>query len=819
MNCKKFILILISLVIFSFLLGSSIPTIKAVTTEEIQSLIQKLQAQIIQLQMQLAQLQEQPAIWCHTFNTNLYYGSKGEEVVALHLALDKEGITYGDDANDTYGEGTSSAIVEFQEKHSDILALLKLKHGTGNFGFTTKKRMNALYGCATESATTPAQAPISVPATQIPTPSTPIPATLKPGTSPSAVGTSIHRFKPIDPSRCTGTIETSCTLEPANIVKVSVYNEKGGFIDTRENNNSGMAGFLNLPYGNYTVVIDAEGFEYYKASFTVCATCEETTTILLKKKTSTSSIIPSITVLDPNGGNKYLKGSTYTTTWSTVGVNTVYIKLRKGNDIYPGPEGMISDVILNRGSYQWTVPTTLPDGDDYWFVVLDGTYGGPMDYSDAPFSIVTSPTTQIVSGTGFHRFELLDSSACPGCVVGTTCTPCPPKSQYTIYNAKIIVYDEKGRYIDTKDTRNGMATFENLSYGNYVATFSASGFEYDKLTFTVGTNFGTDSTVNMRKTSTTTPTTPTTSPITVVFPNGGESLQIGDVYGVQWKNPGSIKGIFLELYKSGAFLSGLGGLSQTFGAPTSFRWDTIGTANLVIGSDFKIRVRSDTDPTIYDESDNYFSISNPFPSPASCSDLLANSSTNYYFELCKKGGYDRICFNKYYSTYQGCGKSSQYDGCTVSNANAAQNILCDTTVSNPSITVLGPKGGETYKKGEDILIQWKNSGMAAADTELSQTVQLVKADANKTFVLNLGYTTGYEDTKNIKWTVNAEPGQYYIRVYNTGPSGYAGTSGYSYLPITIVSNATSFINAENQLADISKAFLRILEEVKNLLKR
>ncbi len=406
--------------------------------------------------------------------------------------------------------------------------------------------------------------------------------------------------------------------------------------------------------------------------------------------------------------------------------------------------------------------------------------------------------------------------------MGTVCPPCPPKSQYTIYNAKISIYDVKGGYIDTKDTSNGSAVFENLPYGNYVATFSAPDFEYNKTTFIVGANFGTDSTVNMKKLSTSTSTASTastTSPITVVYPNGGESLKIGDVYTIQWKNPGAIKGIFLELYKGGAFLAGLGGLSLTFGAPTSFRWDTIGTANIVTGSDFKIRARSDTDPTIYDESDNYFSISNPFPSPASCSDLLANPVTNYYFELCKKGGYDKICFNKNYSTYQGCDKSSLGDYCTVSNSNAAQNISCDTTISNPSITVMVPKGGETYKKGEDIVITWKNTGMAAADAQLSQAVQLVKADSNKTFVANLGYTTGYDDAKNIKWNVNAEPGQYYIRVYNTGPSGYTEASDYSDLPITIVSDTTGFINAESQLADISKAFLSILEEAKKLLEK
>jgi hypothetical protein len=68
-------------------------------------------------------------------------------------------------------------------------------------------------------------------------------------------------------------------------------------------------------------------------------------------------------------------------------------------------------------------------------------------------------------------------------------------------------------------------------------------------------------------------------------------------------------------------VAGLGGLSLNYGAPTYWTWDTVSTAGLISGTDFKIRIRSDTDPTIYDESDNYFSLTNSLPSPATCNDL------------------------------------------------------------------------------------------------------------------------------------------------------------------------------------------------------
>ncbi|MDO8649692.1 MAG: peptidoglycan-binding domain-containing protein, partial [Candidatus Berkelbacteria bacterium] len=55
--------------------------------------------------------------------------------------------------------------------------------------------------------------------------------------------------------------------------------------------------------------------------------------------------------------------------------------------------GMITDVIANvDGYYKWTIPMTLPDGNDYYIRVVDGNYTGGYDDTDSPFSIVASVT-------------------------------------------------------------------------------------------------------------------------------------------------------------------------------------------------------------------------------------------------------------------------------------------------------------------------------------------------------------------------------------------------------------------------------------------
>lgn len=167
-------------------------------------------------------------------------------------------------------------------------------------------------------------------------------------------------------------------------------------------------------------------------------------------------------------------------------------------------------------------------------------------------------------------------------------------------------------------------------------------------------------------------------PLRVISPNGGEEWQMGNTYIIKWENPGNIRSVYIDLYKGDAYIAGLGGLGLNYGYPISWTWNTIDTPNFEAGSDLKIRVRSDSDKSIYDESDNYFTMSAPAISPATCDDLKANSAYNYYFESCKKGGFDGACFNKYYSTYQGCNRSVEGDYCTTSNMNADKNMLCNT---------------------------------------------------------------------------------------------------------------------------------------------
>ncbi|MBI2049951.1 MAG: VWA domain-containing protein [Candidatus Staskawiczbacteria bacterium] len=165
MNYKRIVLGISVLAVLGLLFFPTGPAIKAITDAERQVLITQLQQQIALLLAQVAELQAQQGItpaWCHTFNTNLGYANSGtDEVTALHAALQKENISYSPDDNNSYTEATGAAVVQFQAKYGILQ--------TGYVGPLTRAKLNALYECRI----TPPTIPPIIPPTILPLPPTP----------------------------------------------------------------------------------------------------------------------------------------------------------------------------------------------------------------------------------------------------------------------------------------------------------------------------------------------------------------------------------------------------------------------------------------------------------------------------------------------------------------------------------------------------------------------------------------------------------------------------------------------------------------------
>lgn len=145
---KIFLAILILISVFC-VAGSTL----ALTESERLALIAQIQAQIDLLIQQLNQMianQQGTNSWCHTFNINMNKGDTGTEVLALQLALQKEGfnISASEIQNGQYGDYVTQAVIAFQEKYaSEILYPLGLTKGTGKVASATRKKLNQLYSC------------------------------------------------------------------------------------------------------------------------------------------------------------------------------------------------------------------------------------------------------------------------------------------------------------------------------------------------------------------------------------------------------------------------------------------------------------------------------------------------------------------------------------------------------------------------------------------------------------------------------------------------------------------------------------------------
>lgn len=98
--------------------------------------------------------------WCHTFNQNLGVGAKGEEVKNLQQALSFQGFKT-EMFDGVYSEVTAAAVSQFQLKYKEeILTSSGLDAPTGYFGPASRRKMNSLYGCNT---TQPVPSPTPIP--------------------------------------------------------------------------------------------------------------------------------------------------------------------------------------------------------------------------------------------------------------------------------------------------------------------------------------------------------------------------------------------------------------------------------------------------------------------------------------------------------------------------------------------------------------------------------------------------------------------------------------------------------------------------------
>ncbi|MEO0092472.1 MAG: S8 family serine peptidase, partial [candidate division WOR-3 bacterium] len=94
-----------------------------------------------------------------------------------------------------------------------------------------------------------------------------------------------------------------------------------------------------------------------------------------------------------------------------------------------------------------------------------------------------------------------------------------------------------------------------------------------------------------------------TPSITVTSPNGSEYWMRGTSQNIRWNSSGVSGNVKIELYKGGSFY---GTITSSISNSGSYLWYI--PTSLTPGNDYKIKITSVADPSIYDYSDNNFNI-------------------------------------------------------------------------------------------------------------------------------------------------------------------------------------------------------------------
>jgi len=89
----------------------------------------------------------------------------------------------------------------------------------------------------------------------------------------------------------------------------------------------------------------------------------------------------NITIVSPNGGERWLAGTSNTITWRSNFNEDVKIELYKGGSVFY----TITNSTSNSGNYPWTIPDTLHSGNTYKIKISSVQDANLFDYSDSGF--------------------------------------------------------------------------------------------------------------------------------------------------------------------------------------------------------------------------------------------------------------------------------------------------------------------------------------------------------------------------------------------------------------------------------------------------
>lgn len=417
---------------------------------------------------------------------------------------------------------------------------------------------------------------------------------------------------------------------------------------------------------------------------------------------------PAVTVTTPNGGETYTASSSVTVFWNSAGLSS-------NVNVYYSTDGGTSWTqflfcTTNDGNQNWNIPSTL--SNQYRIKVEDCSSPFTFDISDANFTVVAPIPTILVSTPN------------GGEVYGIGSNQTISWSGTNLSNGVNLEYSlNNGSSWTTISTFTSGATF-----GNYTWTVPNVAPSTSCLVRVTSLLNGTIADVSNSNFSIVAPS------LTLIDPNGGQSLTAGSNYLVRWNSIGLSGNVKLELSTDGGSTYPN---TITFGTSTTsgqFNWNV----NNIPSTQCRVKVTSTSITSITDISDANFTILPPASSITvtapnggeyygvntnqtitwNNSNLPAGNKVNIEYSIDNGASWTTLASSYTSGAFNG---SYNWTGipatpstlCLVRVSDATNTAYFDQSnnlfnIVNKTVSVTYPNGGETWFIGTGYNINWSS---------------------------------------------------------------------------------------------------------------
>lgn len=300
---------------------------------------------------------------------------------------------------------------------------------------------------------------------------------------------------------------------------------------------------------------------------------------------ATGLLMADITLTYPNGGEVWTPGNSYSINWNSSGVTgNVKIELYRFIGMGVLEETITSSYSVSSGSYNWYLPLTVSAGSNFYVMITSLSNPNDYDMSDNFFTITPPPTINVTSPNGGEVWT-----------AGNT-------YPITWTSTNLVGFVMIRLLIGTAGNYTTINSSVNSSVGSFnwpIPTTIASGTNF-KISIISISNYTIADTSDSYFTINSAPG------IYVTSPNGGEHWFRGSTYPVQWNAVNMTGNAKIELFRGTNTTPTATIVSSTIVNSGIQMWiipTTIPEAN-----DYKVKITSITNPSVYDYSNNYFTI-------------------------------------------------------------------------------------------------------------------------------------------------------------------------------------------------------------------